>query len=100
MYPIASAHLVQDKLGDIYSRNGPSVEVREVGERAMRAAARLVVQDCRTHEHPVEAALADDGFLPVLVGIYLSQEKRKNQLVEKKPAVPSAVTGADTRDAD
>lgn len=49
------------------------MEARKVGERTNGAAAGFVAQDGGTDEHPVEAALPDDGFLAVLVGVDMAQ---------------------------
>lgn len=62
--------------------------------------ALLVVQDGGADENPVEPAVSDDRLLPVFVVADLAQEKRDNELVEKRAAVPGVVAGAKPRDAD
>ena len=75
------------------------MEAGEIREGADGVAARLVVEDGGSNENPIETAVPDDRLLPVLVGVYVAQEKRKDQIVKKKAAVASTVTGADARDA-
>lgn len=99
MDPGVTAHLVQDKARNICSRYGPAVEAGEIRERADFVAG-LIVEDGGTNEDPIEPATSDDGFLPVLVGVHLAQQKRENQIVEQKSAVTSAVTGSNPCDAD
>src|SRR5437660_1359310 len=100
MQPCIAAQLIQDEPCNVFSRYRSPMEVGEIRERADRAAAVLVVQNGRTNKNPIEAAVSDDRLLPVLVGVYLLQEKRKDHVVEEKAAVPGAVTGADARDAN
>src|SRR6185503_15517216 len=90
MQPGVGVQLVQNEGRNVFSRYGPTMEVGEIRESADRAAAGLVVQDGGTNQDPVEPAVSDDGLLPVLVGVHLRQEKRKDHVVEEKTAVPCA----------
>src|SRR5262249_49427552 len=94
------AHLVQDKAGNVGTRYGSSVEAGQVRERANRASAGFVVENRGPNEDPCKPAIPYDRLLPVLVGVDLTQEERKDQVVEQKSAVTDAVAGADPRNAD
>jgi hypothetical protein len=100
MQPGIVAQLFQDERRNVFSRYGSAMEVGELRERPHRFAVTLVVQDGRTNENPVEAAVSDDRFLPILVGVHLAQEKRMYQLVKEKASVPGTVTRANPGDAD
>ncbi len=76
------------------------MEVGEIRQGPDRVTAWLVVQDGGTNEDPVESAVSDEGFLPVLVCVYPLQEKREDHVVKEEAAMPGAVAGADARDAD
>lgn len=86
--------LIEHEARDVLAGDGPAVETGEVGERTDGAVPGLVVQDSGADEHPVQAAVPDDGFLAVLVGVDVAQQ-REDQLVEGETAVTAAVTGAD-----
>ena len=100
MQPGIASQLVEDKLRNVFSRYGSSVEVGEIRQRPDRVAAGLVIQDRWANDNPVEPAVSDDRFLSVLVSVHFAQQKWKDQVVEEKAAVPGTVAGANPCDAD
>src|SRR5689334_16637346 len=100
MQPGIGAQLVEDERRHVLSRNASAMEGGEIRQGPDWATAWLIGQDGGPNENPVEPAISDDGFLAVLVGVHLLQEKRKDQVVEEKAAVSGAVAGAEPRDAN
>src|SRR3954463_2308098 len=100
MQPRIRAQLVQNEFRNVLSRYRSAVESGEIRERPDLVAAGFVVEDCGTNQNPIEPAISDDAFLPVLVGVDLTQKQREDHLVENEAAVAGAVAGADAGDAD
>jgi hypothetical protein len=57
-------------------------------------AGWLIREYHRPHQRPIELALANDGFLPILVFVDPFQEKRQYQAIEEKAAMATAISCA------
>jgi len=99
MQPGIGPQLIQDERRNVCARYRAAPKLGEFLKRPDRVAAGLVIQDGGANENPVDAAVPDDRFLPVFVGIDLAQQKREYQSVEEKAAVSGTLAGAHPRDA-
>src|SRR4051812_44364587 len=100
MQPGIGAQVIQDERRNVLPRYASSMVVGEIRERPDRAAAGLVVQDGGTDEDPVQPAVSDNRFLPILVGVNLLQQKWKDHIVEEETAVSGTIAGAHPGDAN
>ena len=75
------------------------MDAAKVGSGVDSPRGRPIGQHRGADDHPFEAALSDQCFLPVLVFVNGAEQNRLDQAIVDETAVTSAVTGAHTSDA-
>lgn len=79
MQPGVRLELLDHEARDIGSRHPTAVEAAQIRECANLAMRRLVVEGARAHQHPVQAAGADQRLLAILVLVDLPQQSGWNR---------------------
>ncbi len=74
------------------------MEIPQVGEGSYFLATRFVVEDRWPDDGPGKAAVSQDRFLAVLVGVNLAQQQWKDNFVEQDAPMAGTVTGTDPGD--